>query len=257
MPSLPATTQQRVLESGESTQSTIVLIHSLGTGAWMWRPQLSVLGSHFHTLALDLPGFGTASSDGPFSMEKAAQAVLALVRAGGKDGAHICGLSLGATVALQAYLTEPGLVKSLVLSGGQVHPNRLRGLVQRVIVSLLPERSLVGSILQETGQQHPELVEEATAWTGQLRKRDVLMAMRALASTDLRSLLPRVAVPTLVVCGANDAPHLPAARLMAATIPHAELLIIPGAGHVWNLEQPELFGRTVLTFVERVDAQGS
>jgi 3-oxoadipate enol-lactonase len=160
-------------------------------------------------------------------------------------------------VALQAYQTEPDLVKSLILSGGQVHPNRLRGLTQRVIVSLLPERSLAGGILQETEHQHPELVAEASAWAGQLRKRDVLMAMRALASTDFRSLLPTVAVPTLVLCGANDAPNLAASRLVGITVPKAELLIIPGAGHVWNLEQPDLFGRTVLAFVDRVEAHGS
>src|SRR5215468_2999845 len=73
------TTTQRVLESGAATQPTLVLLHGATTAAWMWRPQLPLLGERYHTFAPDLPGFGTAAASGPFSMDRAAQEVVALV----------------------------------------------------------------------------------------------------------------------------------------------------------------------------------
>jgi 3-oxoadipate enol-lactonase len=79
--------------------------------------------------------------------------------------------------------------------------------------------------------------------------------LEALAGSDFRPLLPGITVPTLVLCGANDKSRLPASRLMASSIPHAELQVIAGAGHIWNLEQPDVFGKTLLTFLSRVDAE--
>jgi 3-oxoadipate enol-lactonase len=255
--SLHPSTRQGVLETGTSTQPTMVLIHGLGVGAWMWRPQLSLFGEGYHTLAPDLPGFSQADSKVPFSMERAAQSILDLIRTSGKGPAHICGLSLGAVVALQAYQTEPEMVASLILSGGQVHPGRARMAAQRAIVRLLPERTIAGSMLPEVRTRHPELQADARAFADQLSKRGILTAMRALGRSDFRPLLPGIGVPTLVLCGADDRANLPASRLMAAAIPHAELQIIPGVGHLWNLEKPGLFGHTTLDFLQGVDSRRS
>ena len=158
-------------------------------------------------------------------------------------------------MALQAYQTEPEMVASLILSGGQVHPGRACMAAQRAIVRLLPERAITGSMLPEVQKRHPELQADVRVFADQLSKRGILMAMRALSRSDFRRLLPGIGVPTLVVCGAKDRANLPACRLMAAAIPHADLQIIPGVGHLWNLEQPDLFGHIVLDFLQRVDSQ--
>jgi 3-oxoadipate enol-lactonase len=247
------------LEAGDPTYPTLVLLHGLGMGAWMWRPQLPALAAHYHTLAPDLPGCGSAKASGPFTMERAAQAVVDLVRANGGRPAHLCGLSLGAMVALQVYQSAPEVVASLILSGGQVHPHRQGTRARWVMVSLLPARTMTGAVLgdlpEPVRQRSPELVADALASARQTSKRSLLRALRAVAAVDFRGLLPTILVPTLVLCGAKDAPNLPAARQMGATIPQAELQIIPGVGHFWNLEQPDLFAQTVLTFAQRVDAQ--
>jgi len=253
--SLLPSTLQRILESGASTQPTMVLIHGLGVGAWMWRLQLSLFGERYHTLAPDLPGFSQAESKVPFSMERAAESILDLIRASGKGPAHLCGLSLGAQVALQAYQSEPEMVASLILSGGQVHPGRAHMAARRAIVRLLPKRAIASSMLPEVQKRYPELQVDATAFADQLSKRGILTAMRALGRSDFRPLLPGIGVPTLVLCGADDRASLPASRLIAAAIPRAELQIVPGVGHLWNLEQPDLFGHTVLDFLRMVDSQ--
>ena len=87
-----------------------------------------------------------------------------------------------------------------------------------------------------------------------LGKRGLLRVMRDAGKSDLRSLLPEITLPALVLCGSKDRPNLNAARAIAAGLPHAELHLVPGAGHVWNLEQPEVFSQTVGVFLSRVEA---
>jgi pimeloyl-ACP methyl ester carboxylesterase len=72
-----------------------------------------------------------------------------------------------------------------------------------------------------------------------------------LAQRDARVIesLPDIKVPSLVVVGANDTPFLKASDYMAAKIPIAQKVIIPGAGHAANIDQPELFNAAILNFL--------
>jgi pimeloyl-ACP methyl ester carboxylesterase len=64
--------------------------------------------------------------------------------------------------------------------------------------------------------------------------------------------LPHIAAPSLVVVGADDTPFLIASDYMAGTIPGARKLVIPGAGHAANIDQPEAFNAGVLQFLTEV-----
>ena len=79
--------------------------------------------------------------------------------------------------------------------------------------------------------------------------------MRSAANADYRGVLPRITVPTLVLCGEEDHQNLPASREIARAIPRAKLEVVPDAGHVWNVEQPERFTRTLLDFARDVDRE--
>src|SRR5947209_8261331 len=59
-----------VLDVGDSQRPTLVLLHALGMGGWMWQPHLAVLAAHYHVLAPDLPGCAGSVAAGPFTMEK-------------------------------------------------------------------------------------------------------------------------------------------------------------------------------------------
>ncbi len=63
--------------------------------------------------------------------------------------------------------------------------------------------------------------------------------------------LPDIAVPTLVLVGADDANFLTAAHYMASAIAHAEKVILPGAGHAANIDQPSAFNDAVVDFLAR------
>ena len=79
-------------------------------------------------------------------------------------------------------------------------------------------------------------------------------AVRSMAEAELRPVLPRITVPTLLIHGELDqrAP-LAVARELHASIPEASLVVIPGAGHLCHLEAPDRFDAHVRTFVTTRD----
>jgi pimeloyl-ACP methyl ester carboxylesterase len=77
--------------------------------------------------------------------------------------------------------------------------------------------------------------------------------MLAQQNADVIRSLPDVKVPTLVLVGADDANFLVAADYMASTIPHAEKVVVPDAGHAANIDQPDVFNEAVISFLRRHD----
>jgi pimeloyl-ACP methyl ester carboxylesterase len=81
-----------------------------------------------------------------------------------------------------------------------------------------------------------------------------LAARGMMAQRDARIIesLPAIAVPTLVLVGEDDAPFRGAADYMAAKIPAASLVVLPGAGHAANIDQPEAFNQAVVGFLDAI-----
>lgn len=235
---------------------TFVLLPPAGTTCHMWDEQVRALGGRFRVLTPDLPGYGDAP--GPFTFDRAvAEVGRHLGDAGGP--AHLCGVSLSATVAVLTCLAHPDRVASLVLSGGIAHPPPLLA-VQRAVAAAMPERLLawlqgleIGRALTRTpSEERDEVVTRATDDFRKAGKGTFQDALAALAHTDLRDRLAQVKVPTLVVCGERDKANLAGARELAAGIAGAQLRIIPNAGHLWNLQYPDLFTRTLTDFAGTV-----
>ena len=217
----------------------------------MWAAQLEHFANNYRVLAPDLPGFSSRVPGDPLPLKEAAGEVARWLDEVGAAPAHVCGLSLGGMVALHLAHDAPGSVRSLVLSGAQVHPPRLVMMVQETVLRALPQRLL---IQDPSPALSPALQQAQRETLAHLGKRGLLRVMRDAGKSDLRPLLPTVTSLTLVLCGSKDRPNVSAARAIAAGLPHAELRIVPGVGHVWNLEQPETFSQVVGEFVARVEA---
>lgn len=241
------------LEQGNPEQATIVFLHGFGMGHRMWQPQWVMLNEHFHLLAPDLPGFAGSVSCGPFTMTHAASTVIDLLQAVCPKPVHLCGLSLGAMVALQVVLDAPDRVASLMLSGAQVQPPSFLLGVQRLLMSLVPEKNLLASLSDFVPQGHEDLLEAARADGQSIGKSGLLNVMHEAGQVRFRQDLGRIKVPTLVLCGRKDTWNLKAAQELARGIPGANLQIIPEAGHVWNVEMPDLFNHTISEFVQHVE----
>ena len=161
-------------------------------------------------------------------------------------------------VALHMSLIDPNRVTSLFLSGSPppYWPPLLR-LVPRLLLALpLPWDTLVQRLyLSNLPSSSWEAAEAIKCNVRQVGKQGFSDSLSALSTIDLRDQLRQITVPTLVVCGSKDGRgERKAARELSESLLYADLQIIAGAGHVWNLQRPEQFTRLVLSFVQKVEA---
>ncbi|MCM1579055.1 MAG: alpha/beta hydrolase [Ruminococcus sp.] len=141
----------------------------------------------------------------------------------------LCGLSLGAMLALEYAAARPERVKSMVLIGAQYNPPKNLLKVQDMIFRVMPEKSFEG--------------------TG-LGKSDFIRLSRAMAELDLTDMLPKVTCKTLVMIGEKDKPNKKAAEGLAGMLPLCEMKVIAGAGHEVNKDRPRELAETLMRFYE-------
>lgn len=238
----------------------LVLVHGfVGDARSTWRRQLEALADEYTVVAWDAPGAGR-SDDPPegFGMAGYADALAGFLDRLGLHRPHVAGLSFGGALTLALYGRHPELPASLVLANAYagwvgslpaaVARQRLEDSLalaeldgEEVAAALLPTMFSPGT---------PRAAVRQFAAAIRAFHPDGFRAMARASATDLREILPRVAVPTLVVHGERDtrAPRAVADHLHA-TIPGSTLTVLPGAGHVCQIEAPVAFNRAVRTFL--------
>jgi pimeloyl-ACP methyl ester carboxylesterase len=238
----------------------LVFVHGAAVDNRMWQPQLASLADEFTVVAWDEPGAGR-SSDLPadFGLADYANCLAALIEALALGPAQVAGLSWGGTVVLELYRHRPGLVASLILADtyagwkGSLPEEEVRARVAGVRETLAapaedfdPGLALPGWFAGDPPAEFVGLLEEMSA---DVRRESIGQAMLVMAEADERDLLPRIAVPTLLIWGELDVRSpLSVAREFDQSIPDSKLVVIPGAGHVSNLERPEQFNDAVREF---------
>lgn len=233
--------------------TTIALLHALGLSHRMWERQVADLKGRYRMLAPDLPGHG--ESPGPFTLARALETVVTTLRSE-EEPVHLCGLSLGATVAIPAALAAPEKVRSLVVSGAIAHAPRFVMGVQRAATTLTPWSMTLSGTRRLYARYGDEISRMAADDMRAAGKQTLRAANREMALLDLRPRLREIRVPTLVLCGGDDRANFANALDVARGIPGAQLQVIPDAGHLWSLEFPEAFTRTIVRFVEDVERTG-
>ncbi|HEV2752597.1 MAG TPA: alpha/beta fold hydrolase, partial [Solirubrobacteraceae bacterium] len=199
------------------------------------------------------------SSDVPagFGLAAYANCLAALIEAVALGPAHVAGLSWGGTVVQELYRHHPELVATLVLVDtyagwkGSLPAEEVRARVAGVRQLLAAptaelDPTLPGLFAGKPPAQFVSLLEEIAAG---VRPQSLRTQLLVMAEADQRDLLPRIAVPTLLIWGELDARSpLSVARQFEHAIPDTKLVVIPGCGHVSNLERPEQFNEAVREF---------
>ena len=236
----------------------LVFVHGAAVDSRMWRPQLVALADEFTVVAWDEPGAGR-SSDVPsdFALVDYADCLAALIDALDLGPAHVAGLSWGGTVALELYRHRPERVATLLLVDtyagwkGSLPELEVRARLEGVRQMLAAGDHLFDPTLPGlfAGEPPAESVALLDAMAADVRPESMKTALHLMAETDQRDLLPRIQVPTLLIWGELDARSpLSVARQFQDAVPDAKLVVIPDAGHVSNLEQPEQFNDAVREF---------
>jgi pimeloyl-ACP methyl ester carboxylesterase len=236
----------------------IVFVHGAAEDGRVWQPQLAGLADEFTVVAWDEPGAGR-SSDVPadFGLADYADCLAALIATLGLGPAHVAGVSWGGTVVQELYRRHPELVATLILIDtyagwkGSLPEDEVSARVEGARETLSATAAVFSPTLPGlfAGDPPAEFVPLLEQIAADVRAESVRLQLTIMADADQRDLLPRIAVPTLLIWGELDARSpLRVARQFEEAIPGAKLVIIRGAGHVSQLERPEQVNEAVREF---------
>jgi 3-oxoadipate enol-lactonase len=219
----------------------LVLLHGLGTGPSGWKPQVEAFSPSraVITPALRLdPGFDFSSEAGRLLDDLEEEKI------------DLGGLSLGALVALRMAVEAPERVHRLAVSAGYASLPGLLALLQLALggaTRLMPERALRNQLCAGIAEPYRETAKVETA---QLDGKAVRHVFREGQRFDISAALGQLTMPVLVLVGENDWANGRLSRKLADQLPNAELEVVPGAGHVANLDAPDAFTEALRRFLD-------
>jgi pimeloyl-ACP methyl ester carboxylesterase len=249
-------------ESGDGP-ATIVFAHGLLFDRRIFAHQRAALARRYRTIAFDFRGQGESEiASSGYDMDTLSEDAAALIEALAAAPCHFVGLSMGGFVGLRLAARRPELVRSLALLDSSAEPedraNLSRYRLLNLIARLFGFRPVAGRVVRilfgkTSLAERRDLVD---LWRERLLSRDRRGVTRAVAGVIEREgvvdELARIRVPTLVLVGEQDtATTLEKAQRMRDGIAGAELVVVPGAGHMSSIETPEAVTRALVSFLER------
>lgn len=253
--------------TGPDKGTALVFLHGFPFSHQQWEPQVRALAPTHRVVAYNQRGLGgTTPAPGPLTIEFLVDDLLAGLDHLGIERACLVGLSMGGYVALRAVDRHPERVHGLVLADTRAGGDDNAGRVKRAdAIRAIQENGMKAFAAKMLPALFPAAALQADtpavqAIRAQIEATDPLGACHALAAMaarlDLRERLGAIATPTLVLVGALDTITPPAdARELAAGIPGATLVEVPGAGHVSNLDAPEVVTAALRAFLPRLEAR--
>ena len=239
----------------------VVFLHAFPQSRTMWGQQIMALSNTHRVIAPDFRGFGESDApQGPYTLEQYADDVKGLLDHLAIQQAVFVGLSMGGYTLFAFYRKYAARVNALVLADTRAGADTEDGRSGRFAMARTASEKGAGAIADimlpkllspVALQTKPELVHQVRERIERTQVSGIAGALMAMAGRpDSVPLLSQIACPTLVITGELDGPTPPAdGKLMAEAIPGARLNIIPQAGHLSNLEQPEAFNTAVLNFL--------
>jgi 3-oxoadipate enol-lactonase len=239
------------------TGPAVLLVHGWALDLDMWRPQFAALADRYRLIAFDRRGFGFSS--GTPGMDDDLADIQQLLGVLGVEQVTILGMSQGARVALRWALTTRGMTKSVVLDGppsdllafGRPHREitlaTYRELLRSAGMDAFRKQWLKHPLMRLYTQdpQVRALVEEIV---GRYPGHD-LMAGGIPHGVRIDDL-DRLDLPVLIMNGEHDSEtRVDAGAELARALPHAQLAVIPGAGHLANLDNPGAYNQALDDFL--------
>lgn len=240
----------------------VILLHGIGGRRRNFADQIPVLAGEFHVAAWDARGYGGSDDyDGPLDFADFAADLVRVMDHFDSETAHLVGQSMGGRICLETYAHFPDRIATLTLAGvhasfGEFTAAQRREFVDRRRKPLVEDgktpaemapalaRSLVGADAPDS------VFERVVASISALHVASYIKTIEATTRYDRSAILGEIAVPTLVIGGEHDSLTPPAMiRELASRIPGARLEILPGCGHMANMERPDAFNAVVLDFL--------
>ena len=239
----------------------LVFSHSLACNVSMWEPQAQAFAKRYKVLCYDTRGHGQSGAPaGAYTLDQLADDAKALLDALGIKSCHWVGLSMGGMIGQTFQLKYPGIFKTMTLADTTSrYPQELQSVWQGRIDTATKEgmEPIVQPTLErwftepyrKSGAPVVDSIGQAIRSTPVA---GFVGCCHAIPKINVSARLKDVKIPTLVIVGEQD-PGTPVsmAREIHENLPGSELVIIPSAAHLSNLEQPDAFNRALSGFLER------
>jgi len=249
-----------VIERGSGTP--FLLAHGFPLDHSMWAGQLAGLSDACRVIAPDLRGFGASEVvPGVATMQQMSDDLAGLLDALAiREPVVFCGLSMGGYVAWQFVLRHRARLSKLILCDTRAIADTTQAAAGRLKTAeqvlkegpgVVADAMLPKLFAPNTAKGQPQLVDATRQVILQTQPAGIAAALHGLAQRpDVTEHLPKIDVPTLVICGEHDAISPPAEmEQFAARMPKARFVKIPGAGHMAPLEAPAAVNVAIKDFL--------
>ncbi len=235
----------------------LMLSNSLLTDYGMWDMQVPAFSVKYRLLRYDTRGHGgTEATKGPYTIELLAADAIALLDALRIDRVHFLGLSMGGMIAQLLAATHPARLRSVSLCDTACHLPPESGWDDRIALALSKGTSAFVKpmterwLTQPYRDSHPAQMEKMGAMISRTAVDGLVGCAHAIKKMNQAAILPGIKMRTLIVVGEQDVgTPVSAAEFMHREIQGSKLVVIKNAGHLPNIEQTDIFNRTVLEFL--------
>ncbi|MBL7856383.1 MAG: alpha/beta hydrolase [Cyclobacteriaceae bacterium] len=239
----------------------VIFLHGYPFDKTMWRGQLDFLQSSNRLIPCDIRGFGKSiDEESKLSIDLFADDLIHLMDKLSIDKAIVCGLSMGGFIALNAMKRFPDRFEALILCDTQciadtpeVKAKRYKTIdeIESSGVTIFNEGFIKSVFHSDSITNKKEVVEELRRVVFSNSKHGIVQGLVALAErSETCSTLNEITVPVLIICGREDeVTPLSQSELMHEAIKESILQVIDKAGHVSNLEHPDIFNEHLLEFL--------
>jgi 3-oxoadipate enol-lactonase len=243
---------------GADNAPWLIFSNSLATNLHMWDRQAADLADRFRILRYDQRGHGqTEATAGRYSFDTLIADVIGLMDALGVERAHWCGVSMGCATGMGLVQKHPARFGHMVLcdNPGRSSPETHRQWEERIAVA---QRDGMPALLESTMQRWfpPETLKAHPPHMDIIRRMFLATPVdgcigcsAALGDHDFRPLMPKVKNPVLYMCGEKDGHNAAAMKVMQAELPGSQYIVLPGAGHISNMDQPAMFTAALRNFL--------
>ncbi len=243
-----------VKQFGNPNNPAVMLIHGGGLSWWMWQPQIKALEQEYHLLVPVLDGHGEAAETDFFSIEDSARKMAAYIdrNCGGRLFA-LCGLSIGAQIAVEILSQRPNIAQKAVIESALVLPMGLgKGTDMLLSLSYPLVRRRWFARLQARQMYLPDaLFEQYFADSMRMSKQSLLNMTMSNARYTLPAAFGTTTAEVAVLCGAKEYGIMRrSAQLLRDSVPGAILRVVPDCEHGVSIKYSERYNRFLKHILE-------